>query len=373
VAIGLTVRILQCIPSMAGGGAERQLAYLCGELQTLGHDVHVAIGSPGVNFARLASSGARVHHIGSGSNHDVRLLYRLIRVIQRVKPDLVHTWLTQMDIMGGLAARITGVPWVCSERCGPAAYPTNVKNRLRRRLGRHASAVIANSEVGEAFWRDILPTATPRFMIPNGVPLDEIAATPPIAIAGGQDVALLLFAGRLADQKNPNAVIEALTRLAPDPAWSALLFGEGPLGSRIDSDIDRAGLAGRIHRLGFTPNLWGWMKRATVFISPSLFEGHPNTVLEAMAAGCPLIVSDIPEHRSFLDSTMAELVDPMQPALLASAIERVLSGAVERRVRAARARAVAARFSTIETARRHAGAYDAVARHCQSMHRRGDR
>ena len=357
---------------MGGGGAERQLAYLSGELRLLGHDVHVAIGSHGVNFARLASSGAEVHHVGSASNHDVRLLYRVIRVIQTVKPDLVHTWLTQMDIMGGLAARITGVPWVCSERSGPAAYPPTFKNRLRRHLGRRASAVIANSDMGDAFWCDILPSATPRFVIPNGVPLAEIDETPPIVMAGGQDTALLLFAGRLADVKSPGTLIDALAHLAPDPSWSAIVFGDGPLGPRLDGDIDRAGLAGRVTRRGFTPDLWGWMKRATAFISPSLFEGHPNTVIEAMAAGCPLIVSDIPAHRSFLDGTLAELVAPGQPALLAAAIARVLVEPAERRARAARARSAAARFSTRETAHRHADAYEAVVRHRHSPGR-GDR
>jgi glycosyltransferase involved in cell wall biosynthesis len=113
------------------------------------------------------------------------------------------------------------------------------------------------------------------------------------------------------------------------------------------------------------------MKRATAFISPSLFEGHPNTVIEAMAAGCPLIVSDIPAHRSFLDATTAELVDPGQPALLAAAIARVLSGPAERQARAVRARASVARFSTQEAARRHADAYDAVVRHWQSTRRGG--
>jgi glycosyltransferase involved in cell wall biosynthesis len=367
------VRILHCIPSMGGGGAERQLAYLSGQLRALGHDVHVAIGSPGVNLARLAGTGAEVHHVGSGSNHDVRLLFRLIRVIRLVKPDLVHTWVTQMDIMGGLAARITGVPWVCSERSGPAAYPPTVKNQLRRFLGRRANAVIANSDMGDAFWRDILPSATPRFMIPNGVPLEEIDATPPTAAAGGQETALLIFAGRLAEEKRPGTLIDALARLAPDPSWSAVLFGDGPLGPSLDREIDRARLAGRVTRPGFTPDLWGWMKRATAFISPSLYEGHPNTVIEAMAAGCPLIVSDIPAHRSFLDATTAELVDPGQPALLAAAIARVLSGPAERQARAARARVSVARFSTRETARRHAEAYDLVLRRWQSTQRRGDR
>jgi glycosyltransferase involved in cell wall biosynthesis len=66
------------------------------------------------------------------------------------------------------------------------------------------------------------------------------------------------------------------------------------------------------------------MKRAAVFVSPALFEGHPNSVMEAAACGCPLIVSDIPAHREFLDETSALLVPVLDSARLATAIEQVL-------------------------------------------------
>ena len=81
----------------------------------------------------------------------------------------------------------------------------------------------------------------------------------------------------------------------------------------VEAAVAGLGLADRVRLVGFVPDAWAWMKRASVLVSPSLFEGHPNVVLEAAACGCPLVVSDIPAHREFLDGENAVLVDTGDP------------------------------------------------------------
>jgi glycosyltransferase involved in cell wall biosynthesis len=76
--------------------------------------------------------------------------------------------------------------------------------------------------------------------------------------------------------------------------------------------------------LPFKRDWWGLLKAASALVSVSRYEGHPNVVLETIAAGCPLIVSDIPEHREFLNEASALLVPPEDPAALAQAIDNVL-------------------------------------------------
>src|SRR4051794_34319705 len=92
------MRVLHCIPTLGGGGAERQLAYLAAELRVLGWEVHIAYGHDGPYCAVLAQAGAVLHRVHGRGNHDPRLLWQLRRLISKIQPDVVQTWLFQMDI-----------------------------------------------------------------------------------------------------------------------------------------------------------------------------------------------------------------------------------------------------------------------------------
>ena len=162
---------------MAGGGAERQLTYLSSELVRTGWDVHVAVIQDGPNVARLDATGATVHRIRAGGNHDPLILARLIRTVRAVRPDVIQCWLLQMEVIGGLAAILTGTPWVFSERSAAEAYPPGAKTWLRVQVGRRANAIVSNSAIGDLYWRTRAGSHVKRFVIPNGLPLEEIAAT----------------------------------------------------------------------------------------------------------------------------------------------------------------------------------------------------
>src|SRR5689334_17836594 len=98
------MKILHCIPSMQGGGAERQLTYLAAELRRQGEEVHVAITSHGVNFDRLVAAGAVVHELHGRSPHDPALVLQLRALIAALDPAIVQSWLLQMDVVAGVAA-----------------------------------------------------------------------------------------------------------------------------------------------------------------------------------------------------------------------------------------------------------------------------
>ena len=121
----------------------------------------------------------------------------------------------------------------------------------------------------------------------------------------------------------------------------AIFCGDGPARSRIEALIAAQGLTSRVRLVGYTSKLWSLMKRASLLVSPSRFEGSPNVVLEAMACGCPLVVSDIEAHRDLLGDQSAILVNSNDPAAIARGIEAVLAdpGAAARRAAAARTRA----------------------------------
>ena len=346
---------------MEGGGAERQLTYLAGALGRLGWTVHVAVTRRGPNWSRLEASGAAIHEVPLRSSHDWRAAGAMRRIVTEVRPDLIQVWLLQMEVLGGLAALSTRTPWVFSERSSAGAYPGSVKNHLRQGMAQLATAVVSNSAGGDEYWAARLRKGVRRFVIPNALPLDEIDATP-AAAAGEMDMAtgvpVVLFAGRFGPEKNLQTLLPALDLVRARQAIQVLCCGEGSLRQDVEGWAASARASGsRAVVTGYARNLWGFMKGASVLVSPSLFEGSPNVVLEAMACGVPLVVSDIPQHRELLDQSSALLVPPDSVEALAAAIADVLRAPADAAARAEVARERASRYSLSMVSRQYSDVY----------------
>jgi glycosyltransferase involved in cell wall biosynthesis len=357
------MRILHCIPRIAGGGAERQLGYLAQELSRLGQDVHVVALSGGPDSERLQASGARLHWLRARGNYDPWIFGQLVGTMRALRPDLVQVWLVQMEVLAGLAATVLRLPWIFSERASAMAYPPGVKHWLRVRVARTAAGIVSNSAAGDAYWRTRVDGRVTRYVIPNALPVAEIDATSPadpeeMGLEAGQRVVLCV--GRFSGQKNLGVLVTALRRVLDEPKTIAVLCGEGPLRADLERQLIEGGIRDRVRLPGYVKDIWGWMKRADVFVAPSLFEGQPNAVLEAMACGCPLVVSDIPAHRELLDPTTAVLVNPHDAGALARVLLGTLAEPAAARERARTARVRVTPFSAPAVAARYREVYESV-------------
>lgn len=358
------MRVLHCVPSLAGGGAERQLTYLVKELVQTGWDVHVAYVHSGPNMRRLQETGATVHPLKALGNYDPQIFGRLLNMIREIQPDIVQCWLLQMEVLGGLASVLTRTPWVFSERSCAEAYSVSFKSWLRVQMGLLATAIVPNSEAGDRYWRERAHRPLRSQIIRNALPLEEIAKAP-IATVEEAGVApgepLVLSAGRFGPEKNFDAVIKAIRQVVVTRPIQVLCCGEGPLRGRIEEQVIESGLHGRFRTVGYASNLWSLMKRANVTVSMSWFEGSPNVVLEAMACGCPLVVSDIAAHRELLDERAALLVDPRDSRQLAEAIVEIVGDPESAAKRARVAYDRVQRHSVSAVAREYADLYRELA------------
>lgn len=327
------MRILHLIPTLSGGGAERQLALMAGQHAAMGIKVAVIYHGDGPNLRLLQNSSVMLFPLLLRSNHDPKALWSIVQIIRNWKPDVVQSWLPQMDILGGIAAMVTGLPHILSERSSAMAYGSEWKSRLRIFIGRHASTIIANSQAGARYWRD-KGGRSPLHVIVNAVTPYEVhpGNTPP-----GMHNPAILYAGRLDAAKNLENAMSALAiALAKNALLNAYILGTGPQEAEVRQWIARTQVADRIHMIGYVNNLYPWYSHADVFISVSDFEGHPNVVLEAASVGCPLVLSDIPEHRETIPADGALFVDGHDTVRIADAILSSLAdkGASAMRVKA---------------------------------------
>lgn len=361
--MGQSLRILHCIPSLGGGGAERQLSYLAPELSRRGLDVHVVYLEDGPNVAPLRDSGIWLHRLQSRSNLDWRLARAMVHLVREVRPHVIHSWLLQMDVIGGAVALLTRTPHLLSERAVAAAYDPGWRRSLREFFGRRAGAIVANSAAGLAYWQRIARTPAQR-VIANAVPFDELDDVARATASSGSisQRRTVLSAGRLAPQKNVVTLLRAMSQAGTEVADAEfVIFGDGPQREHLLSEREGLAARERLHLLPYTQELWRRIASASVFVSASLFEGAPNTVLEAAALGCPLVLSDIPEHRELLGPDAALFVPAHSAKEIAAAVTATLRDPASAAERARRARTQIAHLSVTQIAADYEQCYGLLA------------
>lgn len=305
--------VVQCIASLGGGGAERQVVILCNELAKLGWTVHLVVLEYGQNLASLDREHVTLHRLIVSSNYDLSIVSKIRKIILNVNADVVQTWLPLMDIAGGIAALTARRPWILSERTSRGAYlKSNARIIVRRFLGRFANAIVANSSGGVAYWN-----ADPRLVerckvIPNAIPFDKIEQSPPEdggLLGRSGDCKLILYVGRLISSKNLYNLLTAFSHVREQNNCVLFLCGEGPEKPALESLAKELKISESVRFLGYVSNAYGWMKSADVLVMPSRYEGMPNSLIEAAAVGCRICLSDIDAHREIIGSKSGYFFD----------------------------------------------------------------
>jgi len=296
-------RILFLVSSMQGGGAERVASILCNRWTMEGCDVtlmptYSARGhcvyplDPRVRLDYLAD------HLGTRRSSVWSRLHRLLllrRKIRRDPPDVVVSFLARVNVAAILVAVGLPVRVVVSERNHPRADPIGpfVKG-LRRLVYRLADTVVVQTQGAARWYERNCPGATIN-VIPNPVDVPLADGEPLVDPAEwlAENRKLVLGVGRLAPQKDFDSLIHAFAKVADAfPAWDLAILGEGALRDELERSRDSLGLSKRVTLPGRAGNLRAWYARSDLYVMTSLFEGFPNTLLEALAHGVPAVSFD---------------------------------------------------------------------------------
>lgn len=372
------IRVVHVITGLGGGGAETTLSRLLGVLAPPEFDHHViALTGDDELVPVIRRLGVPVHLLGMRKGPSaLHGLWQLRRLLRRIAPDVVQTWLCHADLFGGLVARRTlrcPVVWGVHQAEAPAATPWTTRLVLAlcaRLAGRLPARVISCSEAG---LRARVATGFPPDcfeVIPNGVdaavfrpdPVARAAVRAELGVAAGTP--LLAWPARWHPDKDPQTFLACAARLhAARPELRFLLFGIGleADNAALVAAIEDAGLGNCTHPLGFRTDVPALLAACDFAILSSATEALPNVVLEAMACGLPVAATDVGDVAEVVGSC-GKVVPPRDAAALAAAVEKLLGlDESARRTLAAGARErVEQHYSLAATAARYAATYRAV-------------
>ena len=298
------------------GGAERCLTELAIGLARRGDHVRVgSIGSlPTGNQAKLIErlKSERIELFSAGCDHWsqlVRARAKLRDWIRAGRPDVVQTMLVHANIVGTIAAASAGV------RVRVGGVRVAERSRLRNAVEAFAlnrmSAVVCVSNSVRDFVRVAQKPTSPLHVISNSIDLDQVDATDavdfksvfePLGLIGHS---VLLFVGRLHPQKGLDVLFAALPELLARHAdMSVVLVGDGPLRLWVESMATKV-CRERIAVVGWRSDALSLIKGCRLLVLPSRFEGMPNVVMEAMAAGKPIACTRVEGVEELLGSSMS--------------------------------------------------------------------
>lgn len=342
------------------GGTRRHLVDVSRAQRARGLDVHVcaaALRQP--DFARdldaLAAEGCGVHPLpmvrAIRPLTDGRHLGRIKALLGELRPDVVHTHSSKAGVLGRLASGATGIG---ARVHTPHTFAflfeamfSRSKRRLFRwietRLARDTDAVIAvSASEGRAFVESgVVPPARVR-VVPNGIdPAPWAAARPlPRAELGiAPDVPLGIVVGLLNVAKGQDVLLRALAACRSE-RLELLIVGHGETEVELRAIAAANGLAARVHFLGFRTDVPRLMKTADFLVLPSRWEGLPYVVLEAQAAGLPVVATAVSGALDLVSDANGRRVPIEDVAALAAALDELAR--LDRDERAALGRAGAA-------------------------------
>ena len=300
-AVANRSKILCVLPSMNGGGAERVMLLLLAGLDPSKYQPVLVLFEKKGAYLEEIPADIQVHCLEKKTKLDVlRLPFRLARLIRQERPSVVLSFLWYANLINVLSScvRLHSVPIIISVHNFLSASLTiqkysEIKRFITRLLFSRANEVIS---VSRAASYDLAS----GFNIPkhkvsviyNGIDKAHIARRSgerPEQNYFDGEASVIVAVGRLSKQKGFDVLIRAFAEVRKKHMVKLLILGEGAERSRLESIAVELGVSGYVNMPGFVSNPYAYIKRSSLYVMSSNFEGFPVVLLEVMACGVPII------------------------------------------------------------------------------------
>jgi len=364
--------LFQIISSLVPAGAERLVVHLVEYIDRERFaPVCISLTDPvGSHLeARVQQLGVPLYFLGKGDKMSFEVLRKLDALFRQYRPAVVHTHLLALNYAYPLMiryrtpARVYTVHNLAEKDIGLRTAPMVRALAFRYRIGGVVPVAIAE-EVRVSIQKVYGYPDPP--LIPNGIPTDEYAPNPDTRAQWRQAhgieprATVVTHIGRFAVQKNHALLVEAFAQVHSDAPLYLLLVGAGELEDAVREQVAGLGLASRVRFLGVRADVADILRASDVFVLSSRWEGNPMSVMEAMAAGLPVVSTAVGGVPELVQEGVTGLLVPSEDAgALACALQALVDDPARRQVMGAAARQHAiAHFDIRHTVRMYEELYE---------------
>jgi glycosyltransferase involved in cell wall biosynthesis len=304
---------MQVVPVFSAGGAETMCVNLSISLKQLGNEVLVvSLYSKHTYLSQhLEDDGIQVFYLDKHAGFDVNTVKKLTKLVKKEKPDVIHSHLyasryaTTAAMLGGVQKRIQTIHTIAQKETTTSGKIINSFFFSHC----HLVPVALSDEVQQSIQQVY---SLPKEKIPvinNGIHLQQCLPKTDYSL---KNKITILHIGRFAEPKNHKMLVKAFSEVSHShPNVILQLIGDGKLMGEIKEEVDVLGIKNRVEFLGLQANVFNFLHGADIFILPSVYEGMPMTLIEAMGSGLPIIASNVGGIPDMLtDSYSGLLIDP---------------------------------------------------------------
>jgi len=291
-------KVMFVIPRMGGGGAERVVANIANSLSERGYKIRITTLVSNESFYPLDNNiiinsallkvdrSSKLNAYISMAKNFIRAFLFIKKEIKRFQPDTVISMLIEADILTHLVKQFgLNFRHICSERNDPSRRNKYIRKYLSY-IYRKADYFICQGKKVAEYYGDIPKSKVA--IIPN--PIDASLIPDSVEEAFSQKIVAV---GRLDPQKNFSLLIDSFSDISEDfPQCELVIYGEGFMRNELEEKIKYYGLQEKVSLPGASKDVLNKIKDASLFVMSSNYEGFPNALVEAMAAGLPVISTD---------------------------------------------------------------------------------
>jgi glycosyltransferase involved in cell wall biosynthesis len=326
--------IFQMIDGLSTGGAEHLQVTFAKEAKRRGFKLAVISLSKDDDsqyLNELRELGTMVYFFPSKRVFDFNNLYRITKLFWTERPDILHTHLAYSTVIGSIVARLSFIPIVAT------LHSTGIEERFRASRIVKAEIfaqrylvhkIIACGPAVARYYRANIKDE-PVLVIPNAVDdVPQISSserdTLRKQIAGDSDRPIIISVGRLVHLKGFEDLLDAFSIIhSSHPTAFLAIVGGGDLKSVLDQKIKDLSLSDHVRLLGWRTDVQNLLFASDLFVLASHWEGLPIVLLEAMAAGLPVLATDVGDNAWAIDSA-GVTVPPCKPEMLAGAMAELI-------------------------------------------------